>query len=639
MSSTQKTVRPKRNATNRLASTAVADFTPGAFQLDEGQPSRQSAEFAARLVSLTARLVNTTSINLDTHIRQTLADLGHLSAAEGCYLFRFSDDGSRVLREHVWGRGEALPFFGYTGFGIDRLPLAVTRLRWHERNHRMPEGAPDDILTERTRLNDEFGIQSLINIPLVSSEGPIGALGLTTSGPTLGMEEDAIGLLKILGHVISEALARVRLEARIQSRKTSIERIIKGLEQVMYRLSIPEGRCLYMGEAAESVFGYTATDFKEHPLLIRKIMHPEFLDAFDAEWTRIVGGEVSESHEYKVIAPDGEERWIHQSNHIIMGDREQPVAIEGICRNITKQKSAESILRSSEERFRAITENAADIILIMSQEGRLTYIAPSMERELGYNPADILSMSFEEFVHPDDLELAWNNFRESLSQPGETLRIPDLRVRHLDGSWRWLDGLLTNLLHKPSVDGLVLNCRDITRRKNAEEESLRAKEFLEDRVDERTRELAEANARLTVKRDALAKRTVALKEVLGQVEAARTELATQTQANVDKIALPILDILERTGAGSEEHYIRLLRSCLKDITAPLSHYLDRTFPELTYREQEICHMVKDGFSCKDIAATLHVSVQTVLKQRKTIRRKLGLAKRKINLASYLRSVG
>jgi len=66
--------------------------------------------------------------------------------------------------------------------------------------------------------------------------------------------------------------------------------------------------------------------------------------------------------------------------------------------------------------------------------------------------------------------------------------------------------------------------------------------------------------------------------------------------------------------------------------------LEKNFAELTPREIEICNLVKDGLTCKDIAGVYDISEQTVIKHRKKIRKKLGIGGQKINLISYLKSM-
>src|SRR5207244_7512245 len=90
----------------------------------------------------------------------------------------------------------------------------------------------------------------------------------------------------------------------------------------------------------------------------------------------------------------------------------------------------------------------------------------------------------DSILHPDDLPGARRFVAESMRKPGEVLSA-EFRVRHADGSWRHIEAIGQNLLHEPSVGGLIANVRDVTER-------TRAAEVLEQRVIERTAELAAA---------------------------------------------------------------------------------------------------------------------------------------------------
>jgi DNA-binding CsgD family transcriptional regulator len=141
-----------------------------------------------------------------------------------------------------------------------------------------------------------------------------------------------------------------------------------------------------------------------------------------------------------------------------------------------------------------------------------------------------------------------------------------------------------------------------------------------------------------VEREALHQKNIALREVLEQIEEGKQQMASQIQSNVSRIVLPILKSLQNKVRPAGKQYIELLESSLNDIASPLVSTLETRFTDLTPRELEICNMVKSGLTCKAIADTLNTSVQTVLKQRATIRRKLGISNTKKNLASYLKSL-
>ena len=128
-------------------------------------------------------------------------------------------------------------------------------------------------------------------------------------------------------------------------------------------------------------------------------------------------------------------------------------------------------LGASEERFRSLVQNASDIAILFDRDATVLYASPSMTRVLGYDPASMIGGSRWTFVHPDDLEFvmaAWE-LAIATTEPAPPI---EYRVRHADGTWRWVEGVVGNLLEDPAVQGLVLNIRDVTERKVAEEAML-----------------------------------------------------------------------------------------------------------------------------------------------------------------------
>ncbi len=125
-------------------------------------------------------------------------------------------------------------------------------------------------------------------------------------------------------------------------------------------------------------------------------------------------------------------------------------------------------LRGSERRFRALVEHGADQISLLAPDGSLLYENPTALRPLGYAPGTFLGRNLFELVHPDDLDRARQTWEEVLGNPSVSQQTA-FRLRHADGSWRWMEGIATNLLSEPAVQGIVINYRDVTDRKQAED--------------------------------------------------------------------------------------------------------------------------------------------------------------------------
>ncbi len=124
-------------------------------------------------------------------------------------------------------------------------------------------------------------------------------------------------------------------------------------------------------------------------------------------------------------------------------------------------------LSRSEARFRSLVQNASDGIIVVDTNGIIAYESPAVKRILGYEPEERVGTSALSTIHAEDAARA----SEILSQVREhagAFRTLEFRSRHADGSWRWIEVTATNLLHDPSITGIVGNYRDVTERKTLE---------------------------------------------------------------------------------------------------------------------------------------------------------------------------
>ena len=149
--------------------------------------------------------------------------------------------------------------------------------------------------------------------------------------------------------------------------------------------------------------------------------------------------------------------------------------------------SIEVSTTNSDRWFRGLVEHNPDVIVLLTQEGIVTYASPSIERVLGYTPQELMAINTRAVVHPDDISSLVQMFQHLLTIP-DMVDIHQFRCLHKDGSWRWVEATMTNLLHEPEVQALVTNVRDISKRKRVEEEQLKA---LAQRKKERLVETAE----------------------------------------------------------------------------------------------------------------------------------------------------
>jgi PAS domain S-box-containing protein len=129
---------------------------------------------------------------------------------------------------------------------------------------------------------------------------------------------------------------------------------------------------------------------------------------------------------------------------------------------------AERAARESEARFVSLVQHSSDVITVIGGDGRVIYVSPSIAPVFGYQPQQLLHLQLRDFLFPDDKERALATLATVAQEPGKTGSI-ELRARHRDQRWLHIEAVMTNLLQVPNVAGIVINARDVTERKQAEE--------------------------------------------------------------------------------------------------------------------------------------------------------------------------
>jgi DNA-binding NarL/FixJ family response regulator len=202
-------------------------------------------------------------------------------------------------------------------------------------------------------------------------------------------------------------------------------------------------------------------------------------------------------------------------------------------------------------------------------------------------------------------------------------------------------------LMKP-VDGsqILISVANAMRRRALEMAQKTLLENLEEVVRVRTLDLQKANRSLKRREKELQDKALelqdmnsALKVLLMRVEADKRALEEQVLANVEKTIIPILDRLKKGRlGGSQRSDVELLETCVREIASPFVTALSSTYRNLTPQEIQVADLIKRGKSTKEIAATLGLSVNTVMSHRYKIRTKLGLKRQKQNLCSFLETL-
>ena len=231
----------------------------------------------------------------------------------------------------------------------------------------------------------------------------------------------------------------------------------------------PEGRIVEFNRAAEEMFGYERADITGRtvadtivPDSRREAHHRGLARYLVTGENTVIGRRV----EMTGRRADGSEFPVELAITTVQLDRRR--LFTAYLRDITARKQAEEALRKSEERFRALVENSSDGICLVDREGIILYSSSSSVRVLGWLPEERKGRRAFEFVHPDDTERFRAFFAHCLGSAGLPTAI-EVRGLHLDGGWRQVEVVAANHLDDPAVGAVVINFRDITLRRRAEE--------------------------------------------------------------------------------------------------------------------------------------------------------------------------
>ncbi len=279
----------------------------------------------------------------------------------------------------------------------------------------------------------------------------------------------------------------------------------------------------------------------------------------------------------------------------------------------------------NQEKHKIIFENANDLIVYISSDGRFIEINRKLLDIFGYRREDFIGKHYLDVgvLGPEDMERAAEGLRNTLQ--GRQSEILEFQVWRKDGSEAFVEVNSRVIKKDREIQGSILIIRDITERKKAEEEQRRTHEALERMVRERTANLEEANT--------------ALRVLLKKREEDRSELEEKILFNVRELVLPYLEKVKNGRLDEMQRtQIGIVESNLNDILSPFLRGMSLKYKHFTPTEIQVAHLVKHGRATKEIAELLNLSRKTIEFHRDNIREKVGIKNQKVNLRTFLLSL-
>jgi PAS domain S-box-containing protein len=181
----------------------------------------------------------------------------------------------------------------------------------------------------------------------------------------------------------------------------------------------------------------------------------------------------------------GRLRWLSTKIYPLKDNNDKVTNIVITHEDITDKKFAEDSLIKNEQKQSSMISNISDVIGILDAKGVTMYKSPNIKKYFGWDTEDLIGKSAFETVHPDDMHKARKVFMELMQTKGSTATL-EFNYKCKDGSYLPIELKAVNKLDNPNIKGILINYRDISERKHAEEDLKKAHDELEQKVGERT---------------------------------------------------------------------------------------------------------------------------------------------------------
>lgn len=288
-------------------------------------------------------------------------------------------------------------------------------------------------------------------------------------------QEDQSGRIIAFNGTVQDITEKKRIESEIKQReKVEVDQQIQLIQQESdlkfqnYIENAPDGvfvldedgNYLEVNHAASVLSGYSREELltKKFGDLSGMENHKEYY----REFKNLVEKGVAKK-EIQAILKDGSKRYWQVEAVKIAENR-----FLGFVKDVTEKKAIEDKIAQNERRFRALIENNVDIISLVDQKLNIIFRSESAQRVTGWAHEDFDNISVFNFIHPDDQKEIPYLLKKALSEPSAPFFI-SLQLKHKKGHYIWLEGYVNNLLHDPDIGGIVINLRDVTSTKKAQE--------------------------------------------------------------------------------------------------------------------------------------------------------------------------
>lgn len=229
---------------------------------------------------------------------------------------------------------------------------------------------------------------------------------------------------------------------------------------------VQHGKFVYVSDLYQKITGYTDKELIGTYSLNN--IYPDDKEKVREQAIRCLKGERSGPYEYRFVTKNDEIIWVLEAVASIEYSGER--AALGSFIDITERKNMEQKLQREEQLFKALTDQSSDIIVIVNREGLITYENKAIEEVLGFKANERLGCRGFDNIHPDDMSFVAREFERLFKDVNTPASRSEVRLRDINGNWTFFESVASNLSNNNVVEAVIINLRDITERKQIEQQ-------------------------------------------------------------------------------------------------------------------------------------------------------------------------
>ncbi|SNR97836.1 PAS domain S-box-containing protein [Belliella buryatensis] len=362
-------------------------------------------------------------------------------------------------------------FKSHHGLNISEIPLEYSICNQAIQHSDQPFIVQDLHADERFKdnplINQDPKISFYAGIPLITPSGTsLGTLCVMDHNPRSLSEAQIEALLKLRDQVITLlelrhlSFAGNKQIQELEAAKDRNRKLIENTDGIFWEADAQTFEFYYVSPQAEKFIGYTAEEWLNTPNFWQDHIHPDdrtyAINTCHTETTRLQ----DHTFDYRMRTKSGEYIWMQDKVKVYAKDG-KPHRITGLLIDINASKKIEKALAASEKKFRAIVQDGGDMITILDTDGNFTYISSTAFNILGWVPDKMLGENCFDLIHPEDLTLVLEEFKQL--QKSKRIELTPYRFKDNLGRWRWIETIATNFLDEEGIKGILTNSRDISK--------------------------------------------------------------------------------------------------------------------------------------------------------------------------------